>query len=50
VRRETKLMILLSDNSSVLCAAWVMGDGPPRSVCRRRLQTAQVLLWFKRPW
>ena len=24
-----------------------MGDGPPRSVCRHRLQTAQVLLWFK---
>src|SRR5205807_7714142 len=31
-------------------AAQVMGEGPPGSVCRHGPQTAQMLLWSKRPW
>jgi len=49
VRRETKLMFFFLKAVS-FAAAQVMGEGPPRSVCRRRPQTAQVLLWSKRPW
>jgi len=42
-------MILLLDVIS-FAAAQVMGEGPPGSVCRHGPQTAQMLLWSKRPW